>query len=276
MWWHADNSSYGLLLQGLAVSDTIGGPYAFVNATAPLGNWSQDFGVFTDYKDGRSYSLYSNGDRKEARDVYISSFNEDVTAVDEVVHRFDKYDLEAPTIIQTEQSYYAMMSHKTGYRPNNVVAFRANSLDGPWSQPWIIAPLNTRTFNSQSGFALRISGTKKTTYLYIGDQWDSNSLWESRYIWLPMEIDDTKKDLKLFWNDVYDLDVKTGEFSPVEGQTYYGYEAMTNGNAFKQEANFASGGVILTGIYGNDSTVTFSGIEGTGKPQWVSFYYQRA
>ena len=40
------------------------------------------------------------------------------------------------------------------------------------------------------------------------------------------------------------------------------------------DQNFASHGVILTGIYGNDSTVTFEGIEGTGKPQWVSFYYQ--
>lgn len=30
----------------------------------------------------------------------------------------------------------------------------------------------------------------------------------------------------------------------------------------------------MTGIYGNDSTVTFEGIEGTGKDQWVSFYYQ--
>lgn len=40
------------------------------------------------------------------------------------------------------------------------------------------------------------------------------------------------------------------------------------------DQNFASHGVILTGIYGNDSTVTFTGVEGTGKPQWVSFYYQ--
>jgi len=191
MWWHADNSTYGLLLQGLATSKTIGGPYTFVNATSPLGNWSQDFGIFTDYKDGRSYSLYSNGDRKEGRDVYLTSFNEDITDLDEVVHRFDKYDLEAPTIIQTEKSYYALMSHKTGYRPNSelsnsircklrcsadrmlfadVVAFRADSLAGPWSQPFIVSPLNTRTYNSQSGFSMRIKGTKKTTYLYMGDQ----------------------------------------------------------------------------------------------------------
>lgn len=90
-----------------------------MNATQPLGNWSQDFGIFTDYKDGRSYSLYSNGDRREGRDVYVTSFNEEITDLDEVVHRFDKYDLEAPTIVQTENSYYALMSHKTGYRPNS-------------------------------------------------------------------------------------------------------------------------------------------------------------
>ncbi|EOD50615.1 putative galactan -beta-galactosidase protein [Neofusicoccum parvum UCRNP2] len=208
MWWHADNSSYGWLLQGFATADTIAGPYTFVNATAPLGNWSQDFGMFTDYKDGKTYSLYSNGDRKEGRDVYLTSFNDEISELDEVIHRWDKFDLEAPTIIQTEKSYYALMSHKTGYRPNNVVAFRADSLAGPWSQPWIVAPLNTRTYNSQSGFSLRIVGEKKTTYLYLGDQ------------------------------------------------------------------NFASNGVIVTGIYGNDSTVTFEGIEGTGKDQWVSFYYQ--
>ncbi|KAK2792041.1 hypothetical protein FQN52_004151 [Onygenales sp. PD_12] len=274
MWWHADNSTYGWLLQGLATSDNITGPYSFVSATPPMGNWSQDFGMFTDYKDGRTYALYSNGDRKEGRDVYLTRFNEEVTELEEIVHRFDKFDLEAPTVVQTEESYYALMSHKTGYRPNNVVAFRADSLDGPWSQPFMVAPRNTRTYNSQSGYSLRIKGTKRTTYLYLGDQWDNNSLWESRYIWLPIEIDDRKKTLELVWNDVYDLDVKTGEWRPVKGKTYYGIDAKTNGDAFKQEANFASDGVILTGIYGNDSTVSFEGIEGTGKPQWVSFYYQ--
>ncbi|KAB8231989.1 putative beta-glucanase [Aspergillus alliaceus] len=274
MFWHADNSSYGWLLQGFAVSDTIGGPYTFVNATAPMGNWSQDYGLFTDYKDGRSYALYSNGDRKEGRDVYLTRYNKDVTELEEIVHRFDKFDLEAPTIIQTDKSYYALMSHKTGYRPNNVVAFRADSLEGPWSQPFTVAPFNTRTFNSQSGSSLKIQGTKKTTYLYIGDQWDTNSLWESRYIWLPVDIDDKKKKLELVWHNVYDLNVKTGEWKPIKGKTYYGKDAKTSGNAFKQEANFASDNVILTGIYGNDSTVTFEGIEGTGKPQWVSFYYQ--
>jgi len=76
------------------------------------------------------------------------------------------------------------------------------------------------------------------------------------------------------WHDVYDLNVKTGEWSPVKGRAYLAADAKTAGGAFKQEANFASKGTIVTGIYGNDSTVTFEGIVGTGKPQWVSFYYQ--
>lgn len=157
---------------------------------------------------------------------------------------------------------------------SDVVAFRADSLAGPWSQPFIIAPLNTRTFNSQSGLNLRINGTKKTTYIYMGDQWDSNSLWESRYIWLPLEIDEEKKSVELKWYDVWDLDVETGEVTAINGTTYYGKNATTTGEAYHQEANFGSDGVIVTGIYGNDSKVTFSNIEGAGKPQWVSFYYQ--
>jgi len=276
MWWHVDDAKYSLLFQGLATSSNIAGPYSFVSATAPLGNWSQDFGMFTDYKDGITYALYSNGDRVEGRDVYLAHFNDEITELDGVTFRWDKFDFEAPTIIQTDQSYFALMSHKTGYRPNNVVAFRADNLAGPWSQPFMVAPLNTRTFNSQSGFSIRINGTETTTYLYMGDQWDQRSNHEARYIWLPMTIDESglKKTLKLEWHDVYDLNVTTGIVTPIEGTVYYGSDAAVSGNAWKQEANFADNGVIVTGINGNDSTVTFSRIRGEGKPQWVSFYYQ--
>lgn len=89
-----------------------------------------------------------------------------------------------------------------------------------------------------------------------------------------MQIDDGKKTLDLVWHDVYDLDVRSGDWSPVKGKAYYAADAKVVCNAFKQEANFASKGTIVAGIYGNDSTVTFEGIEGSGKPQWVSFYYQ--
>lgn len=60
----------------------------------------------------------------------------------------------------------------------------------------------------------------------------------------------------------------------MRGVTYYAKDAVTAGEAWKQEANFGTDGVILTGISGNESTVTFHNITGTGKPQWVSFWYQ--
>ena len=119
MWWHADNENYTDLVQGLATADDPLGPYTFQKVVSPLGNWSQDFGFFTDYKDGRSYALYSNGDSVEGRDVYIAGYNSELTDLEDEVFRFNKFDLEAPTIIQTDKHYYAIMSHKTGYRPNS-------------------------------------------------------------------------------------------------------------------------------------------------------------
>ena len=41
--------------------------------------------MFTDYKDGKTYALYSNGDRREGRDVYLTSFNDEISELDEVV-----------------------------------------------------------------------------------------------------------------------------------------------------------------------------------------------
>ena len=130
MWWHADNENYTALLQGFATSPVPEGPYSFVSATAPLGNWSQDFGMFTDYKSGETYALYSNGDTVEGRDNYITRYNANISALEEVVYRFPKFDLEAPTITQTEKSYYCMMSHKTGYRPNSKSGYDHSLLVG--------------------------------------------------------------------------------------------------------------------------------------------------
>lgn len=91
-----------------------------------------------------------------------------------------------------------------------------------------------------------------------------------------MAIDEKKKSLQLEWHDVYDLNVKTGEYRGIKGKTYQATAATTAGAAWKQEATFSDTGSILTGISGNASTVTFSNIQGEGSQdgQWVSFYYQ--
>lgn len=132
---HADNSSYGLLLQGTATSPNITGPYTFQAAFNPLGDKSQDFGMFVG-NDDDAYALYSNGDSAAGRDVIISGINEERTNLTEVIYTFQgisirgnvgrlsngwllsaaDFDLEAPSIIQTDGYYYLVASHKTGVR----------------------------------------------------------------------------------------------------------------------------------------------------------------
>lgn len=200
-------------------------------------------------------------------------------------------------IVRTPSSYYIVMSHKTGYRPNSasmlsfslvlpnqlsdVVAYRAKSLSGPWSAPYPIAPLGTRTFSSQSLLNIRIKGTQSTTYIYVGDSWSGTGaeLGESRYIWLPAHIDEKKGTFKIEWYDLFSVDITTGKWAPVpphRGRTYEAEAGEVTGAAWKQECGHCSGNTIVAGIKGTDSTLTIRNIVGTGKPQWVSFYYVNA
>ena len=87
----------------------------------------------------------------------------------------------------------------------------------------------------------------KLWYRLTSKKWDSNSLWESRYIWLPMEIDDKKKALDVVWHDIYDLEVKTGKIKEVKGKPYSAKDAKVHGKAWKQEA------VSTTCGFGGDS-----------------------
>ncbi|QRV90966.1 glycoside hydrolase family 43 protein [Ceratobasidium sp. AG-Ba] len=273
MWFHADNSSYGLLRQGVATSPNVTGPYTFQYTLQPLEDFSQDLGMFQD-DDGKVYSLYSNGDGAAAHDNKITLLNDNFTLPSKEIYTFYDFDLEAPNILRTPNLYYAIMSHKTGYRPNNVVYFSAQNLSGPWSIQNYITPMGTRTFNSQSTFNIRVNGTKRLSWIYAGDQWATAAeLWDSRYMWLPVEVDDRTGSLQIVWHDIYSVDVKTGRFTYPKGQTYEAENGVVTGSAYATRCPTCSGNKIVTGIAGANSTLTIDGIKGSGKPQWVSFYY---
>lgn len=159
------------------------------------------------------------------------------------------------------------------------MAYRAKSLTGPWSAPYPIAPLGTRTFSSQSTFNIRVKGSQSTTYIYCGDSWSGlgNELGDSRYLWLPGVIDERKGTFKIEWHDLFSVDITTGRWAPVpahRGTTYEAEDGDLTGGAWKQECSVCSGNTIVTGLAGaSNSTLTFKNIVGTGKPQWVSFYY---
>ncbi|KAG8691270.1 hypothetical protein FRC11_005428, partial [Ceratobasidium sp. 423] len=215
MWFHADNSSYGLLGQGVATSPNITGPYTFQYTLRPLGDFSQDIGLFQD-DDGKAYTLYSNGDSDPAHDNKITLLNENYTQPLKEVYTFYDFDLEAPNILRTPNLYYIIMSHKTGYRPNNVVYFSAQNISGPWSIQNYITP----------------------------------------YIWLPVEVDDRTGSLKITWHDIYSIDVKTGNFIYPTGKTYEAESGVITGSAYATRCvvtgiSGSNSTVTINGIKGN-------------------------
>jgi len=56
---------------------------------------------------------------------------------------------------------------------------------------------------------LKVIGTKKTTVIFMGDMWRPQTQWDSRYLWMPLEIGDGK--LWLTDPKPWKLDIKTGE-----------------------------------------------------------------
>lgn len=66
--------------------------------------------------------------------------------------------------------------------------FYSSSITGSWTGPFDIAPESEKTYDSQNTFELTIKGSKETTYVYMGDAWDSKGGTSSNYVWLPMIV----------------------------------------------------------------------------------------
>jgi len=115
--------------------------------------------------------------------------------------------------------YYVIGSHLTGWRPNPNVYATAPTLSGPWTAFQNIAPPESNTYDSQSNMLLKVIGTKTTAVIYMGDRWNPKMLWDSRYIWVPLEIGDGKLTLSAPrpWRVNVRTGVTTMEESP--GQT---------------------------------------------------------
>jgi len=56
---------------------------------------------------------------------------------------------------------------------------------------------------------LKVTGSEGSTVIFMGDFWNPSALWDSRYLWMPLQIGDGK--LQLPAPHDWMLDVKTGE-----------------------------------------------------------------
>lgn len=96
---------------------------------------------------------------------------------------------EAPGMFKVNGYYYLIVSAKTGWRANPNKVFYVKNLGDKWLGGTDIAPEDKVTYNSQNTFELTIKGSEKTTYIYMGDDWDKTGSAASNYVWLPMTVD---------------------------------------------------------------------------------------
>ncbi len=201
---HLDDARYRLARVAVATCDTVDGDYQYLKSFRPLGQESRDIGQFID-DDGSAYLIFED---RPAKGFHIAKLSVDYLDVEKDVCVI-KAPLEGGAVVHYQGLYYALGSALTGWAPNPNKYATAPSLEGPWSEFKDIAPPETKTYGSQSTLLLKVVGTKSTAVIFMGDIWRPRTQWDSRYLWMPVEIGQGK--LRLPEPKEWTLDIETGE-----------------------------------------------------------------
>lgn len=202
MYFHIDDD-YKLAQVGVAVCDKPDGEFKYMKRFRPLGHESRDIGQFID-DDGTAYLVFEDrpyGFRIARLSADYMTVEKEMTLV--------KAPMEGGAIVHYNGLYYSIGSGLTGWNANPNKYSTAPTLEGPWSEFKDIAPSATNTYGSQSTMMIKVVGTKKTTVIFMGDIWKPDNQYDSRYLWMPLEIGDGK--LWLPDPKPWKIDVKTGE-----------------------------------------------------------------
>jgi hypothetical protein len=203
MYLHIDDGAYKIARVGIATCDKIDGDYKYLRSFRPLEHESRDIGQFVD-DDGSAYLIFE--DRPFG--FRIARLSEDYLSVEKEVCLIKEH-LEGGALIHYNGLYYVIGSALTGWDPNPNKYSTATSLEGPWSEFKDIAPPQTKTYGSQSTMMLKVIGTRTSTVIFLADIWKPRTQWDSRYLWMPLEIGVGK--LWLPEPKEWTLDVVTGE-----------------------------------------------------------------
>ncbi|MDF2852874.1 MAG: hypothetical protein K0S31_3559, partial [Sphingobacterium multivorum] len=204
MWFHLElkGQGYAAARAAVATSDSPLGPFQFVHSFRPNNNMSRDMGLFVD-TDGRAYQIYSSDENYALRLVQLTDDYLHVTAKDSLLFRNHR---EAPALFKHKDQYYLITSGCTGWAPNRAELHVAKSLFGPWKSLGdpMQGPNSALTYGGQSTFILPVAG-KTDAFIFMADRWNPKDLMDSRYIWLPVDLQNEKGQIN--WKDQWDLSV---------------------------------------------------------------------
>jgi hypothetical protein len=184
MYMHIDNSNYSERKAGVATSSSVCGSYTYRGSSKPLGHDSLDDNLFLDGTTG----YFLSEDRANTK-LQIYRLSADFLSVSALVKTLDQY--EAPAMAKIGSTYFLFGSHLTGWSTNDNQYTTATSITGTWSSWRSFAPSGTNTCNSQTTSILPVSGSTTTSYVFLGDRWNSTNLTDSRYVWEPLTISGT-------------------------------------------------------------------------------------
>lgn len=204
MYAHIDGKgAYLFASVAVLTCDRVDGDYQYLKSFRPLGHESRDIGQFID-DDGSAYLIFE--DRPFG--FRIARLSDDYLNVEKEMCLIPEH-LEGGAVVHYDGLYYVIGSGLTGWRPNPNKYATAPNLSGPWTEFKDIAPPEMNTYGAQSTMMLKVVGTRKTTVILMGDMWKPESQWDSRYLWMPLEIGNGK--LRLPAPKPWTLDLKTGE-----------------------------------------------------------------
>ncbi|KAK0629431.1 glycosyl hydrolase [Bombardia bombarda] len=202
-WLFGQQDRYVLSLKS---SNQVGGYKQSKKVHIPPSDYSySDTGMFFDESSNTWYLLTS----ADHNTVQINKINAD-GALGDRASALTGGAYEAPGIFKANDTYFLIVSGKTGWRANPNKVFWSTSINGPWKGGSNIAPEADKTYGSQNTHELTIKGSRQTTYIYMGDAWDSKGSTGSTYVWLPMKVDTNGKTVTLDYHKDWKIDVKTG------------------------------------------------------------------
>jgi len=184
MWFHLDTASFSIQSVGVAVADSVTGPYQWVSGFQPDGLPSYDMTVFQD-DDGSAYLCRSVSNNYAG----ISPLTSDYMNTAGIISKGPR--IEGQAIWKMGDRYYLLGSHLTGWSANQAVLCISdrNTLNGAvWTELPVITTSST-TYESQSTYVLPYRHPNgNMLYIYMGDRWDYPTVDKASYVWLPFVV----------------------------------------------------------------------------------------